>query len=279
MTDAAATPEAQYDVFRARRNEMAVLPQGNLALINTQWFYDAPGVNETVWGAPGQWAALAEGEQGLQLTATAQDGITVDGELVDGTIIVRGKDSGDAASTIVFDENRTGTIIHGEDGKYGLRVWDSQSDDIQNFGGIDAYPYNPEWVVTGTFTPIEGGRAVEVSHLKDSAGARDKVIPGDIAFTIDGVEHHPIAFPEGRALMMVFADATSGNETYSVGRFLLCAPNPDGTITLDFNRAYLPPCAFNYNFNCPMPPAENRFSFKVEAGEKNVVNKAGELLH
>ena len=50
-------------------------------------------------------------------------------------------------------------------------------------------------------------------------------------------------------------------------------------ITLDFNRAYLPPCAFNYNFNCPMPPAENRFSFKVEAGEKNVVNKAGELLH
>lgn len=279
VTDAAPTPEAQYDVFRARRNEMALLPQGNLALINTQWFYDAPGVNETVWGAPGQWAALAGGEQGLQLTATAADGITVDGKLVDGSIIVRGKDSGEAASTIVFDEHRSGTIIHGEDGKYGLRVWDAQSDDIQNFGGIDSYAYNPDWVVTGTFTPIEGGRAVEVSHLKDSAGARDKVIPGDIAFTIDGVEHHPIAFPEGRALMMVFADATSGDETYSVGRFLLCAPNPDGTITLDFNRAYLPPCAFNYNFNCPMPPAENRFPFKVEAGEKNVVNKAGELLH
>ena len=79
--------------------------------------------------------------------------------------------------------------------------------------------------------------------------------------------------------MIVFSDATSGPVSYSVGRFLMVAPNPDGTITLDFNRAYLPPCAFSYNFNCPMPPAENRFPFAVEAGEKNVLNKSGELLH
>jgi hypothetical protein len=59
----------------------------------------------------------------------------------------------------------------------------------------------------------------------------------------------------------------------------MCAPNPDGTITLDFNRAYLPPCAFNYNFNCPMPPVANRFSFAIEAGEKNVLNRDGGLLH
>ena len=64
-----------------------------------------------------------------------------------------------------------------------------------------------------------------------------------------------------------------------MGRFLLCAPNPDGSITLDFNRAYLPPCAFNYNFNCPIPPDENRFPFAVTAGEKNVLNREGSLLH
>jgi uncharacterized protein (DUF1684 family) len=79
--------------------------------------------------------------------------------------------------------------------------------------------------------------------------------------------------------MIVFSDATSGQSSYSVGRFLMVAPNPDGSITLDFNRAYLPPCAFSYNFNCPMPPAENRFPFAVLAGEKNVLNAAGELLH
>jgi uncharacterized protein (DUF1684 family) len=60
---------------------------------------------------------------------------------------------------------------------------------------------------------------------------------------------------------------------------LLCAPSPDGSITLDFNRAFLPPCAFSYNYNCPIPPEQNRFPFKVEAGEKNVLAKSGELLH
>lgn len=278
MTTPAPTLAELYDVFHARRREMAVLPQGNLALVNTQWFYGAPGEDESVWGAPGLWAAVPEGETGVRLTATAADSIMVDGSLVEGQVVVTGKDSG-TASNIVFSETSSGTIIRGEDGKYGLRVWDAQSDDIQNFGGIDTFAFNPDWVVTGTFTPIEGGRAVEVSHLKDAGHARDKVIPGDISFTIDGVEYHPIAFPEGRALMMVFADQTSGDSTYSVGRFLLCAPNPDGTITLDFNRAYLPPCAFNYNFNCPMPPSENRFPFAIEAGEKNVLNKHGELLH
>ena len=272
------TPEEAYAYYRSRRHEMALLPQGSLALVNTQWFYGTPGETESVWGVNGQWSALPEGEKGVQLTATAAENITVDGVVVDGTVVVTGKDSA-SASTIVFDETKSGTIIKGEDGKYALRVWDTNSDDLQNFGTIDAFDYNPDWVVTGTFTPIEGGRAVEVSHLKDQGAGRDKVIPGDIRFTIDGVEYAPSAFKEGRALMIVFSDATSGPKTYSVGRFLMVAPNPDGTITLDFNRAYLPPCAFSYNFNCPMPPAENRFPFAVEAGEKNVLNKAGELLH
>ena len=274
----APTPEELYEVFRSRRHEMALLPQGSLALVNTQWFYGEPGVDETVWGAPGLWAALPAGEKGLRLTAVAADGITVDGELVDGEVIVTGKDA-EAASQIVFNATQSGSIIRGEDGAYALRVWDAQSEDIQNFGSIDSFDYNPNWVVTGTFTPIEGGRSASVSHLKDEGAARDKVIPGDITFTLDGVEYRPSAFKEGRALMIVFADATSGDSTYSVGRFLMVAPNPDGTITLDFNRSYLPPCAFSYNFNCPMPPQENRFPFAVEAGEKNVLNKAGELLH
>ena len=53
----------------------------------------------------------------------------------------------------------------------------------------------------------------------------------------------------------------------------------DGTITLDFNRAVLPPCAFSYAFNCPMPPKQNRFPFPIEAGEKLPLDKAGAPLH
>ncbi len=285
MTDTSATappttpsPLEAHAIFRARRHEMSLLPQGSLALVNTQWFYGTPGERETVWGIAGLWAARAKTEKGIELTASASDGISVDGESVVGSVVVTGRDS-ESASSITFADGKTATVIHGEDDAYALRVWDANSDDLQKFGTIDAFDYNPDWVITGSFTPVEGGRSLGVSHLKDEGAARDKIIPGDIKFSFEGVEYNPAGFKEGRALMIVFSDATSDVSTYSVGRFLMVAPNPDGTITLDFNRAFLPPCAFSYNFNCPMPPAQNRFPFAVTAGEKNVLAKDGQLLH
>jgi uncharacterized protein (DUF1684 family) len=38
-------------------------------------------------------------------------------------------------------------------------------------------------------------------------------------------------------------------------------------VQLDFNRAYLPPCAFSDEFNCPLPPGDHRFDAEVTAGE------------
>ncbi len=278
VTDNAPTAEELYATFRERRHESVILPQGNLALTNTAWFYGEPGVEEQVWGVPGWWATLPGDEPGVAFRAEAADGVLVDDELVDGTVVVRAKNDS-APSSIVFAEGVTGFVIASEEGRYALRVWNAQSEDIANFGGIDAFPYNPDWVIQATFTPIEGGRAVGVDHLKDEGKTREKIIPADISFTHGGVDYSIEAFQEGRALLLVFSDATSGDSTYSVGRFLMCAPNADGTITLDFNRAYLPPCAFSYNFNCPMPPEANRFSFAIEAGEKNVLNREGGLLH
>ncbi len=278
MTDTApaapATPAERYAVFRERRALAAVQPQGPLALTNTQWVAE----EQSIWGVPGRWAPAPEGQGGLLVTATAADGIHVDGALVDGTVHVRGKDDANP-SAIVFDDHTTGFVIAGDDGLYALRVWDAQSEGIQNFGGIDAFDYAPEWVVTGTFREIEGGTVVGFEHLKDDGKTRGEVVPGEIRFTHQGVEYDIAAFKSGRALQLVFADATNGDDTYSVGRFLFLAPNPDGTITLDFNTAILPPCAFSYAFNCPLPPKQNRFPFRVEAGEKNVLAADGSLLH
>jgi uncharacterized protein (DUF1684 family) len=68
----------------------------------------------------------------------------------------------------------------------------------------------------------------------------------------------------------VFADATSGDTTYPAGRSLdVPAPDEDGTVTLDFNRAINLPCAYGDYFPiCPTPPAGNRYPFRIEAGEK-----------
>jgi len=276
MTDTttAPTPESLLATYHERRELSVAQPKGSLALVNTQWIDSS----QPIYGVPGVWAPLPAGESGLLVTAAAAEGITVDGVLVDGEAVVRGKDS-DTPSEIDFSAGKTGFVIASPEGNYALRVWDVNSEDIQNFGSIDAFPYNPDWVVTATFTEIPGGKAVGFEHLKDNGATRDEVVPGDITFTKDGVDYDLAAFKAGRALQLVFADATSGDSTYSVGRFLFVAPNPDGTITLDFNRAVLPPCAFSYNFNCPMPPKQNRFAVPIEAGEKNVLKKDGSLLH
>lgn len=267
MTEA----QERFAHFHSRREEQAKAPMGSLALVLTQWI-EAP---QEVWGVPGTWAPRADGLSGLELTAKASDGISVNDELVDGTVVIEGPGGGDAA-TIVFSDTLRGSIIR-EGELSGLRVWDAQSEWIQNYGGIDAYDYNPDWVITGQWKPNPEGTTAEVD--KRSGAAKSEVIPGEIAFTHEGHEVSLLTIGTGKALQIVFADETNDSETYSVGRFLFVVPNPDGTVTMDFNLSVLPPCAFSYNFNCPIPPKQNRLPFPIRAGEKNVVDRAGENLH
>ncbi len=280
MTDSAATaldattPEARFAIFRERRNLAVVQPKGNLALVNTQWVDS----EQVIYGVPGIWSPLPEGQSGLRVTATKADDIRVNGELVEGTAVVAGKDSSEPGE-ITFSDTVSGFVIASGEGNYALRVWDAQSEGIREFGGIDAFPYDPEWVITAKFTEIPGGTTVGFEHLKDDGKTREMVVPGEITFSKDGNDYNLAAFKSGRALQLVFADATNGDTSYSVGRFLFVAPNADGTITLDFNRAVVPPCGFSHAFNCPMPPKQNRFSIPIEAGEKNPLNRAGGLLH
>ena len=66
----------------------------------------------------------------------------------------------------------------------------------------------------------------------------------------------------------MFGDRTNGRETYPAGRFLYAdAPDDDGRIVLDFNRAYSPPCAFNDFSTCPVASPRNRLPIRVPAGE------------
>jgi uncharacterized protein (DUF1684 family) len=268
------TAAEQYAHFHARRELAVVQPQGSLALTNTQ----AVDSEQPIWGVPGRWAPLSAGESGLKVIAVAADGIQVDGVLVDGEAVVRGRDDANPGA-IVFSDTVSGFVIKLDSGGYALRIFDAHSEAIEDFGGIDVFDYNQDWVVTAAWAENPAGTTMGFEHLKDDDKTREEVVPGRITFSRDGNDYDLAAFKSGRALQLVFADSTSGDSTYSVGRFLFVAPNADGTITLDFNRAVLPPCAFSYAFNCPMPPRQNRFGVPIEAGEKNVLAKNGSLLH
>jgi len=70
-------------------------------------------------------------------------------------------------------------------------------------------------------------------------------------------------------LFIPFTDPTNGEETYGGGRFLDVEIPVGDTITIDFNKAYNPYCAYNAEYSCPIPPEENSLAISIYAGVKN----------
>ena len=60
----------------------------------------------------------------------------------------------------------------------------------------------------------------------------------------------------------------AGSESDPAARYLYSELPKDGSVVLDFNKAYNPPCAFTDYATCPLPPRENHLSARIEAGEK-----------
>jgi uncharacterized protein len=96
---------------------------------------------------------------------------------------------------------------------------------------------------------------------------------GVLEFTFKGENLSLGAFVEEGAreidgLFVPFVDATSGKETYPAGRYLDIPPTTTGFYEIDFNKAYNPYCAYNATYECPYPPASNRLTVEIRAGEK-----------
>ena len=96
---------------------------------------------------------------------------------------------------------------------------------------------------------------------------------GALQFTLKGQTLALTAFVDAstndvRSLFVPFGDMTNGNETYPGGRYLDLERTATGIYDLDFNRAYHPFCVFNSAYDCPYPPAENRLTTPIRAGER-----------
>ena len=152
--------------------------------------------------------------------------------------------------------------------RFFLRVKDPDSEVRRNFTGIDRFPVDPRWRVKAKLERFDPPRKVAVPDVL--GGLNQEECPGTLVFRLRGQEYRltPTGGP-GEGLSLVFADATTGRATYGGGRFLdTDPPAADGTVTLDFYRAYNPPCAFTAFATCPLPPDGNKLPLAVEAGEK-----------
>lgn len=262
----AGGPDAAQDWRRWHEERVVAVaaPYGPLSLTGTHWLSDYP--EGRIPAVPGRWRE--DGDE-VVLTAAAEDNIVVDGKPLTGEIRL-GADRGPIDDSRVAQGERRLVVLRRE-GLWAVRDFDPGSAARHAFSTIEATPYDPRWVLPGTFRPYGGDRTVRVANA--DGVERGLGLGGEIAFTVDGEERTlQVAVEPDGSLWAVFADATSGNSSYRF-RFLRPeTPTADGSVSVDFNRALLPPCAFADHFICPFPPPGNTLAVAVPAGERNRID-------
>ena len=136
----------------------------------------------------------------------------------------------------------------------------------KDFGGLNYYPENPALQLE---LKLERREHPEQTILATSTGdEREYTHVGQVRFNVNGQEATLQVYEADYGFFLPFADATSADETYGAGRYLEPEEYQSGWLTVDFNMAYNPYCAYNELWSCPLPPSANRIKIKIEAGEK-----------
>jgi uncharacterized protein len=153
-------------------------------------------------------------------------------------------------------------------GRYILRLADNESLVRKNFTGRIWYPADEAYKVEAKFVPYTDDRKLKIVNVIEEVSMLP--CPGYAEFKLKGETHKLDAIKDDNGLLFVIRDKTAGDTTYQASRFLKLEkiPAANETFTLDFNKAYNPPCAFCEFTTCPLPPKQNVFGFRIEAGEK-----------
>lgn len=173
-------------------------------------------------------------------------------------------DTTDAPTSITVGDLTMLVIKRGE--RYGLRLRDKNSRRRREFKGLRWFPVQESYRVTARFVPHPQPTQLSIPNVLGDVIKMDS--PGVLLFKLNGHEYSLEPVGEENKLFIIFRDLTSGKETYPAGRFLYAAAPVNGLVTLDFNKAVNPPCAFTPYATCPLPPKQNRLQVAIKAGEQ-----------
>jgi len=258
--------------WRASRHERLVQPDGWLTLVGLEWLKD--GENRVgsaadndihLTGGPEHWGSVFLQNDQLRFVSSDIKNVSINGESLQQAELVadnKGKPTLVAGGTLSFY-----SIFRGS---YGLRIKDSQAKALQDFKGVDNYSIDESWRINGRFIRADDGASIEITNVLGQVS--ESPVFGTFEFDMEGKTHSLLGLGDENSedLWFIFADRTSGHGTYGAGRFLYSDAMPEnGRLTVDFNKAYNPPCAFNPYSTCPLPPQRNRMNLLVTAGEKD----------
>ena len=153
----------------------------------------------------------------------------------------------------------------------GIIVFDPKSPRFKDYKGLQYFPADLSYRYELALTPNPKPETMIILSTRGNQRNAQKVgwfdfVVGTTPVRLEavrllepGVDEHDIA--------VFFRDATSGKESYELGRYVDAKKLPNGNFLLDFNFAYNPACAFSDHYNCPIPPRANVLTVAIRAGE------------
>ena len=151
--------------------------------------------------------------------------------------------------------------------RYGVRIYDKNHPQLKQFVVLRWFPIQPDYCVDAQFVPFAEPKIMSIVNVLGDTLEMES--PGYAEFSLNGqvCRLHAVPVEELDRLWFLFQDATSSDATYPGGRFLTSDAPKEDKVTLDFNKAHNPPCAYTDFATCPLPPPVNRLPVRVSSGE------------
>jgi uncharacterized protein (DUF1684 family) len=271
-TDTASAHRQDVESWRKERNDGLRKDDGWLSLVGLFWLDEgenrfgsdpAAKVVLPAGKVPANAGTLVRKGNAVTLRVAPGAKVTVDGKPVTEVSL----ESDAAGKPKVVEMGPVSFFIIQRGDRVGVRARDKENPALTSFHGMDNFPIDPSWRVEARFEPCQPVKSIPIPNVLGQV--TDTPSPGAVVFERDGKTYRLDALDEGDGkLFLIFADQTSGKETYGAGRFLTADAPKDGKVVVDFNKSYNPPCALTPYATCPLPPPQNRLALRVEAGEK-----------
>lgn len=277
-----ATQEWQQRIqsARAARDREIAAPDGWLTLIGLEWL--RPGINSFGTAPDNKLRINAKGPDHIGMLTVSGNTVQLLSPrggfppelMLDGQPAREGTLSTDneKPSKLTWRGLTMVVLLRGD--RYVLRVKDADTSSRSGFHGLHWYAPDLHYAVEARWIPYSPPHTEKIATVVGTTLSLPA--PGVAEFTLEGKILHlepVLESPNEKSLFFILRDATSQSTTYQAGRFLHAA-FPDhglaqpGTLILDFNQLYNPPCAYTPFATCPLPPDQNRLPVAIEAGEQ-----------
>jgi len=274
----AADHAAEWQKWRDARAKFLVTPGRPQSYTGLTWIHDGA---VTIGGDSSNAVVLKGSNVPAHLGTLTRSGRRVRFEPLPGVAVtidslpaVAGwlRTDGDSGGASRVNVGSAGFRILRRVDSIGVRMWDadlaSPEAIAKSLAPLEYFPLQPEWRLPGRFTRAARPETLAVPTV---TGVREEYIyVGRVKARVGGTRVDLTAFATSKKndLYFSFSDETGGEETYGF-RFLHAALDTlTNIVTLDFNQAYNPDCAFSKFTTCPLPPDGNRIGVRIPAGEK-----------